>query len=141
MKWHDVLEDYPLEDRKLAMRSMVTGKREQQTAMGFVYDFGASFGGAHRLDTRPDDARRWISYRNICDDRIDGGYDTIDLSIRTSTNEDLLVPPAVGKAAMVAMTQREGAILKHSWSVKDQIQTAADHAALDAIDVNAGWPT
>jgi hypothetical protein len=142
VNWCDVLVDYPLDERKRAMRIEVTNKREAQIALGYVHDFGAAFGGQHRLDTRPDDARRWIHYRNICDDQIAAGQGTIVMPVpmRTSANVDLLVRANQGKAAMVAMAQREGAILKHSWGIKDTIQATADHAALDTIDINAGWP-
>jgi hypothetical protein len=136
----DTLENYPLGERKQAMRAAATAKCNQQIAAGFTYDFGPSFGGVQSLDTGSEDARRWANYRNACDDAFASGL-AMDLPIRTSANVSLLVSPTVGKAAMVAMAQREGAILKRLWEIEDQIRAAADHAALDAIDFSSGWPT
>jgi hypothetical protein len=41
---------------------------------------------------------------------------------------------------MQGMRTREGNITLHSRALRDQVRAAADHAALDAIDINAGWP-
>lgn len=145
VKRRDTLENYPLGERKQTMRAAVAMKRDQQIAAGFSYDFGASTipgqSGVHVLDTRIEDARRWTNYRNACDDQYAAGLSVMELPIRTNANVSLLVSPTEGKAVMVAMAKREGAIWKRSWEIEDQIRAAAGHAALDAIDYNSGWPT
>jgi len=40
----------------------------------------------------------------------------------------------------VALSGIEAAIAGHSGKLQDQLKAAQDHAALDRIDINAGWP-
>jgi hypothetical protein len=142
VKWYTILVDYPLSDRKQAMREEVNVRTVQQIEVGYNHDFGAGLGGVHPLDTRRELAAAWIDYRNACQEKIDAGQGSsvMEVPIRDKNDVDVFVRANQGMTCMQGMRTREGNITLHSRALRDQVRAAADHAALDAIDINAGWP-
>lgn len=142
VKWYTILIDYPLSDRKLAMREQINARTVEQIEVGYSHDFGAGLGGIHELDTRRELAPAWIDYRNACQEKIDAGQGSsvMEVPIRDKNDVDVFVRANQGMTCMQGMRTREGNITLHSRALRDQVRAAADHAALDAIDINAGWP-
>ena len=62
------------------------------------------------------------------------------IAIRDANDETFEASANVVSGAMVAMGQWRGAVMAHAWGLKDAIAVAEDQAALDAIDIEAGWP-
>lgn len=144
VKWHNTLADYPLGERKREMHNQVIVKFESVLTAGYSHDFGAAFGGVHVLDTARIKKPEWIDYRNACKDMIDAGQGSAVMSVPIRTKAeppvDLLVRANQGMTAMTGMREREGNLILHARQKDDAIRAAADHAALDAIDIDAGWP-
>lgn len=142
VKWHDTLVDLPLDERKNVMRRQVDQKRLTQTELGYSHDFGPGLGGVHTLDTGSEFETGWIHYRNSASEMISAGNGSVimTLPLRTKAEVDLLVRANQGMSAMTGMRDREGMIVQHARALRDDIRAATDHAALDAIDINAGWP-
>ena len=142
VKWYQILGDLPLDERKTTMRAQVESKRIAVTEAGYSHDFGPALGGVHVLDTSERTHAGWLHYRNACKDQIDAGNGALimELPIRTKAEVDLLVRANQGFSTMNSMRDREGSIIRHYRALNDNIRTAADHAALDAINIDAGWP-
>ena len=133
-----VPEPRPLDDRKGAMRRRVNERTNVATAAGYEHDFGAA--GVHRLQTREEDRPNWLALAQVATIAISqGGADQVISSIRTEANDTIPVTAQVALDAMLGMQQHIGQIMSHGWGLKDAIEAAGDHAALDAIDVDAGW--
>jgi hypothetical protein len=142
VKYYQVLVDYPLDERKQDMRNKINERTVEQIEIGYNHDFGAGLGGVHPLDTQRGLAAAWIDYRNACQERIDAGQGSsvMEVPIRDKNDVDVFVRANQGMTCMQGMRTREGNITLHSRALRDQVRAAADHAALDAIDINAGWP-
>ena len=144
VKWHDVLADLPLDERKTTMRAQVDSKRATQTAAGYSHDFGPGLGGVHVLDTAPQNETGWIHYRNSCKEMIDAGNGALIMTLPITDEGSGRGRPdgarQSGHAGMVGMRDREGMIVQHARSLRDNIRAATDHAALDAINIETEWP-
>lgn len=142
VRWRPKLIDLPLADRKDDMREKLRETYNAKLWAGYSHDFGAGLGGVHMLDTSPETKSEWLDYRNACKELIDAGQGSsvMTLPIRTKANVDLAVRANQGMSAMQGMRSREGAHISHARALGDQIRAAQTHAALDAIDLNAGWP-
>lgn len=128
-----------IEGRKVAMRREVDALLALDQETGYDHDFGAH--GVHRLQTRESDLPYWLALAQTASIQIGlGNGDVPHGAIRTADNVNVPVTASQALAAMLGMQAHLGAILAHSWALKDQIAAAADGAALDAVDITAGWP-
>lgn len=126
---------------KLASHRAVNAKRDTMIMAGFTYDFGAT-AGTRTLDQRNEaDAVNWLGLSAMADKMIAAGSGSAMLSLRDASNSTLEASANTIAAAMVAMAQWRSAIMAHSWTIKDQIEAAADQEALDEIVVETGWPS
>lgn len=128
-----------IEGRKVAMRREVDALWALHQATGYDHDFGAP--GVHRLQTRETDLPYWLALAQTASIQIGLGHgDVPHGAIRTADNVNVPVTASQALAAMLGMQAHLGAILAHSWALKDEVMAAEGLTALDAIDVSAGWP-
>lgn len=110
---------------------------------------GVTFGG-HDFQTRPDDrenvqgaaqlAALWLMAGGPADSlRWNGGAD--DFAWIDADNELRPMSAATVIDFGKAVAAMKSACIFHAFAIKAAIDGAADHAALDAIDINAGWPS
>lgn len=107
---------------------------------GYPHDFGAPY-GVKVLQTRESDQPFWLALAQVASIMVAQGNGASSCgAIRTADNTNVPVTAAEALAAMLGMQAYLGAILAYSWSLKDQVASAADMQALDSIDITAGWP-
>lgn len=107
---------------------------------GYPHDFGAPH-GVKLLQTRESDQPFWLALAQVASVMVaQGGGASSCGVIRTEDNTSVPVTASQALAAMLGMQAYLGAILAHSWSLKDQVMEAEDMDAVLAIDINAGWP-
>lgn len=102
----------------------------------------APSGVAETLQMRDGDKANWLTYKDACQDGIDAGLgDTVSgLPIRCTSNAMYGLTNNQGKALMQAARAWYAQAMGHHWQLGAAIGAAADDAALNAIDVTAGWP-
>lgn len=138
--WSYASGNVGLDARKARMKADVDALEAEKTYAGFGYDFGVPY-GVKTLQTREQDRPNWLAVAQVASLQIaQGGGDLPLRTIRTADNTNVPVTANQALAAMLGMQAHLGAILERSWTLKDAIDAAADHDALDAIDINAGWP-
>ena len=130
----------PVDAKRRNKLAAVNGRREAIIADGYQHNFGGSV-GIRTLDQRgTEDAINWLGLKGIADSAIAAGQGSIMIAIRDANDETFEASANVVYGAMVAMGQWRGAVMAHAWGLKDAIAAAEDQAALDAIDIDAGWP-
>jgi hypothetical protein len=123
-------------DRQAAVNSL----RDEAIADGYRHDFDGT-AGIRTLDQRSEaDAINWLGLSAIADKMVATGSGSSMLGLRDMNNSTFEASATVVAAAMAAMGQWRNAIMARSWELKDEIATAEDQAALDAIDIEADWP-
>lgn len=129
-----------LSDRKAALHAAVHAKRDTILAGGFTHDFGAH--GVRVLQTRNvDDKIAWLTSQASYSTAVAAGAGAVmGASFRPEDDETFTVSFQDGRDALLAMAAWGAAVYANSWSLKDAIAAASDEAALDAIDIEAGWP-
>ncbi|MEC5291957.1 hypothetical protein VSX64_14455 [Aurantimonas sp. C2-6-R+9] len=129
-------------DRARAAKAVaVNAQRDAIIGVGYQHNFGAT-AGIRTLDQRSEgDAINWLGLKNLADAAIAAGAGADPMEIRDAADETFSASATVVSSALVAMAQWRGAVMSRSWALKDAIAAAADEAALDAIDIEAGWPT
>ncbi|KQS55888.1 hypothetical protein ASG17_07510 [Brevundimonas sp. Leaf363] len=137
-------EHYPaptFEEAKAAKNAAVTARREAVFAAGFTPSTGALAG--HTLQVRNEtDKINWLTSQASYSAAVMGGHGAVmGATFRTADNETVVASFAEGlQVIVVGMATWGQQIMGRSWVLKDQIDAAPDRAALDAIDINAGWP-
>lgn len=107
---------------------------------GYPHDFGAPH-GVKVLQTRESDQPFWLALAQVASVMVAQGQAGQSCgSIRTEDNANVPVTATEALAAMLGMQAYLGAILAHSWALKDQVTAAEDMDDVLAIDINAGWP-
>ena len=133
------LDGLALAGAKDVRRREVDRRRDAAFDHGFVADLPG--GGQTRFQMRPSDRLNWLDAGAQCDDEIAGGNgDAAGAVLRCAGDVNHDMTFAQARAILAAMTRHRDAIRRHSWQLKDAIEAAADPAALDAIDIEAGWP-
>lgn len=130
-----------LDDLKAAKNAAVTVRRDAAFAQGFSPATGALAG--HTLQVRNEtDKINWLTSSVAYSAAVSAGAGAVPgATFRTMANETVTTTFAEAvQVIVVGMAQWGQQIMGHSWALKDQIDAAADEAALDAIDVDAGWP-
>lgn len=130
-----------LDDLKAERGRAVTAKREAVFAAGFTPSIGPLSG--HTLQVRNDqDKINWLTSQASYAAAVGAGAGAVSgATFRTADNETVVVTYAQGLTVIVQdMAAWGAAIMARSWVLKDEIEAAEDEAALDAIDINTGWP-
>lgn len=132
--------DISLDDQKMARSNDVNAYRESLIAAGYHHNFGGTI-GTRILDQRgPEDVTSWLALKLMAQDLNSAEQGDTLIPIRDANNATFSAKSTAVEAAMSAMGQWRATILQHSWELKDRIGAAADSAALEAIDINVGWP-
>ena len=139
-QWREVVVPARLDDRRAALRAAVDDRRDALLAAGFTPASGPLAGKT--LQTRDaDDKINWKLSRDAYKEASEAGYgEARQATFRTAANETITLTVAEGLAVLTAMQTWGVAVLGRSWTLKDAIAAAADAAALDGIDLTAGWP-
>ncbi|WP_026379352.1 DUF4376 domain-containing protein [Afifella pfennigii] len=124
--------------RRQVMRASVDAERDRRLAAGYPTEID---GSPATLQTRPADRANWQTAAIRYATEIAAGNGAIaGATIRDADNANHTLSFADAHAILMAMADHGVAILARSWTLKDQIAAAEDEAALDAIDIEAGWP-
>ncbi|TPJ95599.1 DUF4376 domain-containing protein [Mesorhizobium sp. B2-5-9] len=134
------LEDIPLDDLKAALHEAVNAKLDAALSGGFTVQSGAMAGKV--LQTRDlTDRTNWLVSQASYSAAVASGAGAVEnAKFRTADNATFTMSYAEGLNVLLAMAGWGAACLDNSWALKDAIVAAGDKTALDAIDVNAGWP-
>ena len=123
-----------------AMRAAVNARRDEILGAGYQHNFGGS-AGVRTLDNRNlSDARNWLILARRVDRMIAAGDGADLVGVRDASNDTFTAAADTVKTALDSMEDWGAAVLAASWALKDAIEAAENGAALDAIDINAGWP-
>lgn len=129
-----------LEDRRARKLAAINAKRDALIGAGYRHNFGAS-AGWRTLDQRHvGDETAWLSVKLRASDLIAAGDGSQIIRMRDAANQCFLTSAETADAAMSAMGVWRADISGHSWDLKDAVEAAEDAAAIDAIDIEAGWP-
>lgn len=128
-----------LAEAKALRKEAVQELSDRKSAEGYEHDFGPD--GVHVLQTRTSDRANWNALATLCHAMMIGGQPTAPVgTIRTEGNINIPVTAETAHTAMVAMQAHLADVIRHGWTLKDQINAAPDVAAVEAIDIDAGWP-
>ena len=127
---------------KDAKAALVAIERDQRVYGGFTVPVQVSAAmGGKVLQTRPSDARNWLTSQCAYMAAVSQGFGAVmGANFRDDDNKTTTVSYLEAMQILLAMAAWGAAIYARSWALKDAIAAAADLAALDAIDVEAGWP-
>lgn len=132
--------DTSIEARRIRMRAAIDALYEAKTSAGYPHDFGGGH-GVKVLQTRESDLPYWLALAQTASIQIGlGNGGEPHGAIRTADNTHIPVTASQALAAMLGMQSYLGQFLAASWAIKDEVAAAEDDAALDAIDINDGWP-
>lgn len=113
--------------------------------------FGARFAGGFTPAVGPlagktlqvrnvEDRTNWLASQAAYGAAVAAGAGTVEgATFRTASNENLTISYADGLSALLEMAAWGKAGYVTLWSLKDAIVAASDEAALQSIDVSAGW--
>jgi hypothetical protein len=95
------------------------------------------------LQTRDDtDRTNWLTLARNADNAVIAGQGnaTSSIAIRTSDNSNVTLTWQEIADVMTAMAAWGASAMDNSWTLKDAVRAAEDKTALDAVDIEAGWP-
>lgn len=123
------------------MLSDVNDRRNAKIAGGYQHNFGGT-AGTRMLDQRGEsDAINWLGLKGIADSMVADGQGAVLLGLRDASNSTFEASATTVAAAILGMGMWRSSIIAHSWTLKDAIADSPDAAALDLIDIDAGWPS
>ena len=125
---------------KARKRGDVNAKRDALLTGGYRHNFGSS-AGVRTLDTRSEqDIMNWLVLKGITDSMIATGNDADMVFLRDAGDQTFAASAQTAAGALMALLRWRTAVLTHSWHLKDQINAASSQAALNAVNIDAGWP-
>lgn len=133
----------PIEAARASKIAAINAKVEAVLSGGFTVPAEASTAlGGKVLQTRDaDDRINWLVSQASYSTAVAAGQgEAMGANFRTIDNQSITVSYAEGLNALLAMAAWGAAAMDNSWALKDAALTAQDQAALDAVDVEAGWP-
>ena len=133
------VSDMALSERKAALRDAVNDKLDALLTGGYTVQSGAMAGKV--LQTRLEDRTNWLVSQASYSAAVAAGQGAVEgARFRTADNATYTLTFADGLAVLLAMAAWGAACMDRSWALKDAIVAAEDQAALDLIDIEAGWP-
>jgi len=134
------LEDMPLEDRKAAKIEAINAKLNDVLTGGFTVPSGDMAGKV--LQTRNlEDRTNWLISQASYSAAVAAGQGAVEgAEFRTADNSTYTLSFADGLNVLLGMAAWGAACMSNSWVLKDAARAAEDQAALDAVDVESGWP-
>lgn len=127
-----------LDVAKAAKKELVKDHQAALFQAGWTHEFSV---GTHTLDLRnADDKANWHLLLSKTDKMIAAGAGAAPVKLRTAANATIEIAASEANAAMTAFLSWGEDMLSAKWAVDEEIDQAADHAALAAIDITVGWP-
>lgn len=128
------------DERKADKRAAVYAKLDSLLTGGYTVESGTMTGKV--LQTRDlEDRTNWLISQASYSAAIAGGMGAVEgAEFRTSDNANFVVTFSEGHSVLLAMAAWGAACMRRSWALKDAIAAAEDDEALDAIDIESGWP-
>lgn len=128
------------EDLRIAKIEAVNTKVSEVLSGGFTVPSGVMAGEV--LQTRNlDDRTNWLvsqaSYSVMAG--LGNGAE-LGAKFRSADNSTFTMSYTDGLNVLMTMAAWGAAAMDNSWSLKDAIKATKDQTALDAIDIEAGWP-
>lgn len=147
----NLLEPIPLDARKAAILTAIDTERDRRQQLDFAYDFGDTpainpaketvTAGVKALQMRFDpDQRNWQALQSQAVVAVIMGQPEALAPMRVEDNWNVQTSALQVLEVTAAMVARNGAILFFGGDLKDQVRAAATGSALDAININIGWP-
>lgn len=129
-----------LSDLKAAKRDAINAKLDAILTGGYSVEAGTMAG--KMLQTRNlEDRTNWLVSQASYSAAVAAGHGAVEgAQFRTADNSTFTVSFSEGLGVLLAMVAWGAAAMNNSWTLKDAVAAAEDQAALDAIDVDAGWP-
>jgi hypothetical protein len=129
-----------LEDLRAAKIEAINGKLATILTSGYTVQSGDMAGKV--LQTRNlEDRTNWLVSQASYSAAVAAGQGSVEAAkFRTSDNSTFTLTYADGLNVLLAMAAWGAAAMDNSWTLKDAVRAAEDHAALDAVDIEAGWP-
>jgi hypothetical protein len=128
-----------LADARGVLKAAVKRRQAELFAAGWTHDFGAA--GTHTLDLRDaDDKANWTLLLIKTQGMIAAGGGALPVTLRTQANATIELTATDANAAMIAFLAWGEDMLTAKWDRDAAIDAAEEHAALEAIDIEAGWP-
>ena len=125
---------------KRGKQDAVNAKRDAVIQSGYQHNFGGA-AGIRTLDNRTgDDATNWLWLKGVVDAMIATGRDADMVQMRDANDQTFHASARTVSTALLSMAQWRSKIVAHAWTLKDKIAAASNKAAIDAVDINAGWP-
>lgn len=131
----------PLEAMKGLKRSQIDQKRDAMFTSGFSPADGPLAGQV--LQTRTvEDRTNWLTSQAAYLAAVLAGHGAAEEAVfRTQSNATFTLSYEEGYAVLLTMAAWGKVVMNNSWTLKDLVAAATDQGALDAIDIEAGWPS
>jgi hypothetical protein len=150
----NILQPIPLDQRKAELLALIDAERDRRQQIDFAYDFAETaaiddagqetVAGVKALQMRKvapnDDQQNWDVLQGQALAAVITGQGGAVLPMRAEDNWNVQTTAEQVLAASAAMVQRNAAILFFGGALKSQVRSAANGAALDAINISIGWP-
>lgn len=130
-----------LDAEKSRWNAAVTARREAVFAGGFTPSQGTLAG--HTLQVRDEaDKINWLTSATSYSLAVVAGHGSVEGAIFRTMDNDTVVLTYAEAVKVIAqdMAAWGQTIMQWSWALKDRIDAATDLAALEAIDIETGWP-
>lgn len=131
------------EDRKAAKQAKINATRDLRVDKGFLF-------AGYRIQSRPSDRENIANLGLDARDAVAKGAVAGDyfwhpqfpdgFGFITATNETIPLDAIQMEALRARGIEFKGALTFFARQLKNQVAAAADDAALDAIDIESGWP-
>lgn len=133
-------EPSTLEELRAAKLATINAKVEAVLSGGFTVPTGVMSGKV--LQTRDSTDRiNWLVSQASYSAAVAGGQGAVEgAKFRTADNDTFTMSYADGLNVLLAMAAWGAACMDTSWALKDAVNAAIDETALDAVDIEAGWP-
>lgn len=144
VKWVHTLEDAPeptVDERKAQMTAAINAQRDQILTGGYTVPSGTLEGKV--LQTRNlEDRTNWLTSQAAYSAAVAAGQGSVEgAEFRTEDNQTITLTFSEGLSVLLAMAAWGASVMKCSWDLKDAVAAAEDHEDLDAIDIEADWPS
>lgn len=129
-----------LADLKAAKIAEINAKLESVLTGGYTVQSGAMTGQV--LQTRNlEDRTNWLVSQASYSAAVAGGHGAVEAAqFRAADNSTFTVSFSEGLSILLAMAAWGASAMNNSWTLKDAVSAAEDPTALDAIDIETGWP-
>lgn len=140
-----------VEEHQAELRAAVSATLSTALNGGYSHDFGSvdatletgetEPAGVRVLQTRDEDRANWLTSQAAYSAQVAAGNGAVaGAKFRTADNAIVTLSFADGLAVLLALAAWGAEVYDHCWTLKAAIVQAADDAALDAIDIETGWP-